>query len=131
MMLPEFKTWLRGFTDAIEGPPTQEQWDTIKRKLEAVDDPPQAPPFYPKMIPIGDPLPVAPWIITTGTAPVEPPFITWNADTSETVVGNPTAKPIIPWSPNLSRFMEEEMAMRTSAGEPTCNNEEIFPFYSL
>lgn len=31
----EFLSWLKGFMEAIDGIPTQEQWDKIKEKAES------------------------------------------------------------------------------------------------
>jgi hypothetical protein len=36
MTLSEFKAWLEGFTEAIGGPPSQEQWDRIKEKVASI-----------------------------------------------------------------------------------------------
>lgn len=33
MTINEFKAWLDGFSAAIDGAPTPEQWDTIRAKL--------------------------------------------------------------------------------------------------
>lgn len=35
----EFILWLRGFVDAVDGIPTQAQWDIIKDKLDGVGEP--------------------------------------------------------------------------------------------
>jgi hypothetical protein len=37
MTITEFKAWLDGFTDAMEGPPNAEQWGKIKSKIEALE----------------------------------------------------------------------------------------------
>jgi hypothetical protein len=39
MTLSEFKAWLEGFTEVIDGPPSQEQWDRIKEKVASIVDP--------------------------------------------------------------------------------------------
>lgn len=36
----EFKAWLEGFEEAMEGKPTQAQWKKIKQKLSEIDDGP-------------------------------------------------------------------------------------------
>lgn len=46
MTLGEFKAWLDGFGAAINGAPTQEQWETIKTKLAEVQDTIPAPPVF-------------------------------------------------------------------------------------
>jgi hypothetical protein len=35
----EFILWLKGFVDAVNGIPTQNQWETLKEKLAEVKDP--------------------------------------------------------------------------------------------
>ena len=35
----EFTLWLRGFVDAVDGIPTQAQWDIIKDKMDTVGEP--------------------------------------------------------------------------------------------
>lgn len=37
MTVNEFKAWIDGFSAAINGAPTLEQWDTIKAKLAMVE----------------------------------------------------------------------------------------------
>lgn len=39
MELSEFKAWLEGFEEAIDGTPTPEQWGKIKSKLDEVRQP--------------------------------------------------------------------------------------------
>ncbi len=36
MTIEEFKAWVDGFSTAIDGAPTAEQWGVIRAKLEAV-----------------------------------------------------------------------------------------------
>jgi hypothetical protein len=38
MKLNEFKAWINGFDTAINGSPTQEQWELIKKKLAEVKE---------------------------------------------------------------------------------------------
>jgi len=42
MTIAEFKAWLEGFGEAMSGPPTAEQWATIKTKLGRVNEKPAA-----------------------------------------------------------------------------------------
>lgn len=44
MTLAEFKAWLEGFEAAMNGPPTAEQWATIKAKIGKVTEGPK--PIY-------------------------------------------------------------------------------------
>lgn len=36
MTIAEFKAWLEGFSEAMSGAPTAEQWATIKKKIAAL-----------------------------------------------------------------------------------------------
>jgi hypothetical protein len=36
MTYKEFQIWLEGFNEAIDGAPTQKQWETIKSKLASI-----------------------------------------------------------------------------------------------
>lgn len=45
MTLAEFKAWFEGFTEAIEGAPTEKQWARIKEQIEKIAPP--APVFIP------------------------------------------------------------------------------------
>lgn len=38
MNIREFKAWLEGFEEAMEGKPTQAQWKKIKQKLSEIED---------------------------------------------------------------------------------------------
>lgn len=38
MTVSEFKAWLDGFSAAINGAPSQEQWEAIKGKLSTIDN---------------------------------------------------------------------------------------------
>lgn len=49
--LPEFKAWLEGFSEAIAGAPTPDQWAKIKAKLATT----QALTYPPVPYPIGHP----------------------------------------------------------------------------
>ena len=46
MTLNEFKAWLEGFEEAIDGAPTEAQWKKLKDKLATLepDRPAYAPP---------------------------------------------------------------------------------------
>lgn len=37
MTVSEFKAWFEGFTETLEGPPNQKQWDRIKARVKEVD----------------------------------------------------------------------------------------------
>jgi hypothetical protein len=39
----EFLLWLKGFVDAVDGVPTQNQWDILKKSLEKIKDNPTSP----------------------------------------------------------------------------------------
>jgi len=42
MTLSEFRAWLDGFSEAINGAPTAEQWVVILAKFKDVQDPPSS-----------------------------------------------------------------------------------------
>jgi len=48
----EFILWLRGFVDAVDGIPTQAQWDIIKDKMDGVGEPITWPVGVPNTAPI-------------------------------------------------------------------------------
>jgi len=67
----EFILWLKGFVDAVNGIPTQNQWETLKEKLAEVKDEPTpslpfgvpnntpfVQPFHHQPFPYGKPIPV-------------------------------------------------------------------------
>lgn len=64
MTLDEFKSWLDGFSEAIEASPTPEQWEKIKAKIATVK---HASPLIPNSPNYGDGIPrwlgqdIAPW----------------------------------------------------------------------
>jgi hypothetical protein len=45
MKASEFKAWLEGFSEAIKGSPTKEQWEKIKKKASELQD--DSPVYYP------------------------------------------------------------------------------------
>lgn len=57
MTSKEFIFWLDGFMDAVDGVPTQTQWDLIKNKLYNVGDPITLPISDPNPFPKIDPKP--------------------------------------------------------------------------
>jgi hypothetical protein len=72
----EFILWLRGFVDAVDGIPTQAQWDIIKDKMNEVAEPITWPVGVPNNAPIQTlPFiqpsypyePYKPWCGTNGT----------------------------------------------------------------
>lgn len=48
MTISEFKHWLDGFAESIDGSPTKKQWDKIRKKLDSVYEATTAPslPVY-------------------------------------------------------------------------------------
>lgn len=38
MTLAEFKAWFDGYTESMDGPPSEKQWERIKAKVRGVDD---------------------------------------------------------------------------------------------
>lgn len=49
MTLSEFKAWLSGFSEAIEGAPTPAQWQRIQEALKSVGDVPKPPVSLPSV----------------------------------------------------------------------------------
>lgn len=39
MTLAEFKAWLEGFTEAMDGPPNADQWSKIQGKIKSIAGP--------------------------------------------------------------------------------------------
>ena len=37
MQVSEFKAWFEGFTEAMTGPPTEEQWARIRAEVDEID----------------------------------------------------------------------------------------------
>ena len=52
----QFTLWLKGFVDAVDGIPTQNQWNTLKEKLADVKDEPT--PSFPIYTPKSAPVPL-------------------------------------------------------------------------
>lgn len=46
MTVSEFKAWFEGFTETLEGAPTQKQWDRIKARVKEVDGVATTYPVY-------------------------------------------------------------------------------------
>lgn len=46
MTVSEFKAWFEGFTETLEGPPNQKQWDRIKARVKEVDGVATTYPVY-------------------------------------------------------------------------------------
>lgn len=46
MKLNEFKAWFDGFTEGMEGRPTDKQWKRIKEQVAAIDGTPISYPVY-------------------------------------------------------------------------------------
>lgn len=46
MNLSEFKAWFGGYTEEMEGPPTEKQWKRIKKKIDKIDDTPTTWPIF-------------------------------------------------------------------------------------
>jgi len=42
----EFKAWFDGFTEAMEGQPTEKQWDKIKERVSQIDGKPVTERIY-------------------------------------------------------------------------------------
>ena len=42
----EFKAWFEGFTEAMEGQPTEEQWKKIKARVAQIDGTPTSYPVF-------------------------------------------------------------------------------------
>jgi len=53
MTSKEFIFWLNGFVDAVDGIPTQAQWDLLKNKLSEVAE----PIIWPTVVPNTEPMP--------------------------------------------------------------------------
>lgn len=47
MTISEFRAWLEGFSEAIDGAPTAEQWEKIKEKIGTIAAPASAPTYVP------------------------------------------------------------------------------------
>jgi hypothetical protein len=81
MTLSEFKAWFEGFTESIEGAPTEAQFAKIKDKVVLIDGVPITYPVYvdrwwPRVnwwehpVTAGDPLPLKAWYATSNAGPV-------------------------------------------------------------
>ena len=46
MKLDEFKAWFEGFTESMEGRPTDKQWKRIKEQVKKIDGTPVSYPVY-------------------------------------------------------------------------------------
>lgn len=46
MKLSEFKAWFEGFTEAMEGAPSEAAWERIKARVEEIDGTPISYPVY-------------------------------------------------------------------------------------
>lgn len=55
MTSKEFVLWFGGFVDAVDGIPTQAQWDTLKAKLSDVGEPITFPISSPNINPFNKP----------------------------------------------------------------------------
>ena len=92
MSMSEFKMWLEGFEEAIDGAPTKAQWKKIKVKLSEVmsDSYPVYPaPHYPTW-PYTPVIPRVPhFVFTSPSTGAPPPFrggTTWSSNATETVM---------------------------------------------
>lgn len=62
MTFSEFKAWLDGFNEAIDGAPTEEQWQRIMEKMEqVVPDTRMIPEPVPQPVPRPQPVPAPYW----------------------------------------------------------------------
>lgn len=51
MTLSEFKTWFEGYTETIQAPPTEEQWERVKARINEISgSSPSYPMFYAREI---------------------------------------------------------------------------------
>ena len=96
----EFILWLKGFVDAVDGIPTQNQWDILKEKLADVKDEltPSFPIYTPRSAPVplpnitfpyGAPIPVTcgiDTILTTTEGSGSSYSITTNGNTTSTTL---------------------------------------------
>lgn len=75
MNLSEFKAWFEGFTEDMNGPPSQRQWKRIKKRVsEITSEPTPWPIFVERYV---RPYPYWTWSTYTGTMAVSP-TITYN-----------------------------------------------------
>jgi hypothetical protein len=70
MTFQEFKSWLDGFIEGINGAPNAEQWERIKRVMDKVCEPAPVIPFHPNITPTIAPA-IAP-VVPIWRAPYEP-----------------------------------------------------------
>ncbi len=66
MTLAEFKAWFEGFTETLEGAPSEKQWERIKARVAEIDGTVTTyPVFVDRYIP-----PYRPWYLGTPLNPV-------------------------------------------------------------
>ena len=99
MTISEFRAWLEGFEEAIDGAPTQKQWKKIKQRLDSVRA--DAPVTIP-----------SPFVIERYPRPWWPPGIVWT--TSGSTSTNPV-KTDITWNANASVESNATMLGRAEA----------------
>ena len=46
MTLAEFKAWFEGFSETMDGPPNEKQWDRIKARVSEIDNTPISYPIF-------------------------------------------------------------------------------------
>jgi len=46
MNLAEFKAWFEGFTEAMDGPPSEKAWERIKARVKEIDGRPTTQTIY-------------------------------------------------------------------------------------
>ncbi len=89
MNLNEFKSWLDGFSEAIDGAPTKEQWDRVKSVLKSVHEITLAP--VPNMTPSTWPHHPTPRIFPVSPSPFIDPYYTICTTTTGSAGDPPTS----------------------------------------
>ena len=83
MQVNEFKAWLEGFGEGMEGPPSEVQWKKINKKIDELDDEVTYRYYrdwywtHPWSLPVGGDFQT----LTTST-----PEITWTSGTTNTYI---------------------------------------------
>lgn len=99
----EFKAWFSGFTEGLEGTPTEKQWERICKRVEEIDGTPSTPIYieryrdrwWPGYCING------PQILLNDGAPIRLSTITVSNGSSSVVAGLESTAAKYEWSPPL------------------------------